>query len=78
MGLDECCNYGPCIKDEFYDCSYKTRLSDYKVESQGHLRELVRIDPFAERRYEDKIRLKTKVSRFRLATMPLLPSKMDR
>jgi ATP-dependent DNA helicase DinG len=61
MGLDESCNYGPCIKDDSYDCSYKTRLSDYKVEGQGTLRELVKIDPFAERRYEDKIRLKPKL-----------------
>jgi len=61
MGLDESCNYGPCIKDDSYDCSYKTRLGDYKVEGQGTLRELVRIDPFAERRYEDKIRLKPKL-----------------
>jgi Rad3-related DNA helicase len=61
MGLDESCNYGPCIKDDSYDCSYKTRLSDYKVEGQGTLRELVGIDPFAERRYEDKTRLKPKL-----------------
>jgi ATP-dependent DNA helicase DinG len=61
MGLDESCNYGPCIKDEFYDCSYKTRLSDYRVEGQGTLHEAVKLDSFAERRYEEKIRLKPKL-----------------
>jgi ATP-dependent DNA helicase DinG len=61
MGLDESCNYGPCIKDESYDCSYKTRLSDYRVEGQGTLHEAVKLDSFAERRYEEKIRLKPKL-----------------
>jgi ATP-dependent DNA helicase DinG len=61
MGLDESCNYGPCINDESYDCSYKTRLIDYKVERQGTLHELVKLDPFAERRYMEKIRLKPKL-----------------
>jgi Rad3-related DNA helicase len=67
MGLDESCNYGPCIKDESYDCSYKTRLIDYKVEGQGTLHELVKLDE-----------IKTKASRPRLAAMPLLPPKVDR
>jgi ATP-dependent DNA helicase DinG len=61
MGLDESCNYGPCIKDESYDCSYKTRLNDYKVEGQGTLHEAVKLDHFAERRYEEKLRLKPKL-----------------
>ena len=61
MGLDESCNYGPCIKDESYDCSYKTRLIDYKVEGQGTLHELVKLDPFAERRHVEKMRSKPKL-----------------
>ena len=61
MGLDESCNYGPCIKDESYDCSYKTRLIDYKVEGEGTLHELVKLDPFAERRYVEKMRSKPKL-----------------
>jgi ATP-dependent DNA helicase DinG len=61
MGLDESCNYGPCINDESYDCSYKTRLSDYRVLGQGTLREVIKLDPIAERRYEEKIRLKPKL-----------------
>jgi ATP-dependent DNA helicase DinG len=61
MGLDESCNYGPCIKDESYDCSYKTRLIDYKVESQGTFHEVIKLDPFAERRYVEKMRSKPKL-----------------
>jgi ATP-dependent DNA helicase DinG len=61
MGLDESCNYGPCIKDESYDCSYKTRLTDYKVYDQGTVHELVKLDPYAERRYVDKMRSKIKL-----------------
>jgi ATP-dependent DNA helicase DinG len=61
MGLDESCNYGPCIKDESYDCSYKTRLADYKVYDQGTVHELVKLDPYAERRYADKMRSKIKL-----------------
>src|SRR5918912_2564278 len=56
MGLDENCDYGPCFKDEDYDCSYKTRLIDYKVEAKGTGQELVRIEPFADRKYVDKIK----------------------
>ena len=61
MGLDESCNYGPCIKDESYDCSYKTRLIDYKVDGQGTPHEIVKLDPFVERRYVEKMRSKPKL-----------------
>jgi ATP-dependent DNA helicase DinG len=61
MGLEESCNYGPCIKDDSYDCSYKTRLSDYTVEGQNTIHELVKLDPFAERRYIEKIKSKPKL-----------------
>jgi ATP-dependent DNA helicase DinG len=61
MGLDESCNYGPCIKDDAYDCSYKTRLIDYGVEGQGTLHEIVKLDSFAERKYVEKLRSKPKL-----------------
>jgi ATP-dependent DNA helicase DinG len=61
MGLDESCDYGPCVKDDGYDCIYKTRLMDYRVEGEGTVRELVRLDPFAERKYIEKMRSKSKI-----------------
>ena len=61
MGLDESCNYGPCLKDENYDCSYKTRLMDYKSEAPGTLNELVKLDSFAERKYVEKMRSRSKI-----------------
>ncbi len=61
MGLEESCNYGPCIKDENYDCSYKTRLIDYRVEGPGTLHEIVKLDPFAERKYLEKMRSKPRL-----------------
>jgi ATP-dependent DNA helicase DinG len=61
MGLDESCNYGPCIKDDAYDCSYKTRIIDYTVEGQGTLHEIVKLDSFAERKYLEKMRSKPKL-----------------
>ncbi|HEY3094796.1 MAG TPA: ATP-dependent DNA helicase, partial [Nitrososphaera sp.] len=61
MGLDESCDYGPCVKDDSYDCVYKTRLMDYRVEGEGTVHELVRLDPFSERKYVDKMRSKSKL-----------------
>jgi ATP-dependent DNA helicase DinG len=61
MGLDESCDYGPCVKDDSYDCIYKTRLMDYKLEFEGSLQELVKIDSFAERRYVDKTKSHSKL-----------------
>ena len=61
MGLEESSNYGPCIKDDMYDCSYKTRLMDYRVEGQGTLHEIVKLDSFAERKYLEKMRSKPKL-----------------
>jgi Rad3-related DNA helicase len=61
MGLDESCDYGPCVKDDTYDCIYKSRLMDYKVEGEGTVHEIVKLDPFAERRYVDKMRSKSKL-----------------
>lgn len=56
MGLDESCEYGPCVKDDDYDCLYKTRLLDYKVRGEGTKDELVQLDPFAERKYIEKLK----------------------
>jgi Rad3-related DNA helicase len=61
MGLDESCDYGPCVKDDTYDCIYKSRLMDYKLEGEGTIHEIVKLDPFAERRYVDKMRSKSKL-----------------
>jgi ATP-dependent DNA helicase DinG len=61
MGLDESCDYGPCVKDDGYDCMYKTRMMDYKVEGEGTNHELVKIDPFAERRYIKELQSKSKI-----------------
>lgn len=61
MGLDESCDYGPCVKDDTYDCIYKSRLMDYRVEGEGTMQELVKLDSFAERKYVDKMRSKSKI-----------------
>ena len=61
MGLEESCNYGPCVKDEAYDCSYKTRMIDYRVEARGTTQEAVKLDHYAERRYIDKLNSKPKL-----------------
>ncbi len=61
MGLDESCDYGPCVKDENYDCAYKTRLMDYRVRGEGTASELVQLDPFAERKYADKLKVSSKI-----------------
>ena len=61
MGLDESCDYGPCVRDDGYDCAYKTRMMDYKVEGEGTLREIVKLDPFAERKYRKDLQSKSKI-----------------
>ncbi len=61
MGLDESCDYGPCVKDDSYDCIYKTRLMDYKVEAERTKHELIKIDSFAERRYIEKLRSQSRL-----------------
>jgi Rad3-related DNA helicase len=61
MGLDESCDYGPCVKDDGYDCLYKTRLMDYKVEAEGTKQELVKLDPFAEEKYTGKLKSSSKL-----------------
>ncbi|HEV8386246.1 MAG TPA: ATP-dependent DNA helicase [Nitrososphaera sp.] len=61
MGLDESCDYGPCVKDDSYDCIYKTRLMDYKVRGEGTKSELVQLDPFAEGKYVENLKRSSKI-----------------
>jgi Rad3-related DNA helicase len=61
MGLDENCSYGPCVKDETYDCIYKTRLIDYKIDGEGTIQEIVKLDRFSKQKYIDKMRAKSKI-----------------
>lgn len=61
MGLDESCDYGPCFKDDGYDCMYKTRLMDYRVLAEGTKSEMVQLDPIAERKYVDKLKSSSKL-----------------
>ena len=61
MGLDESCDYGPCVKDDGYDCAYKTRMMDYKIEGEGTIREIVKLDQFAERKYIKDLQSKSRI-----------------
>jgi Rad3-related DNA helicase len=54
MGINESCEYGPCLKDEDYDCLYKTRLSDYEIKSEGTIYENIDINKYALKKYHDK------------------------
>ncbi len=56
MGINESCDYGPCMKDDDYDCLYKTRLSDYEVKSEGTIYESIDINKYALKKYHDKAR----------------------
>lgn len=53
-GIHETCEYGPCQKEEEFDCVYKTRLSDYKVNGLGTKFENVNIGQFEKMRYIKK------------------------
>ncbi|HZA65167.1 MAG TPA: hypothetical protein VE573_19980, partial [Nitrososphaeraceae archaeon] len=64
MGLDETCNYGPCLKDDGYDCIYKTKLGDYKVQGEGTKYETVELDHFAQKKYIDKMKSQSKIIQF--------------
>jgi Rad3-related DNA helicase len=61
MGLDESCDYGLCVQDEDYDCTFKTRLLDYDVVGQGTAQELVRINPLAEKEYVDNLKKQSRL-----------------
>ena len=56
MGINESCDYGPCLKDDDYDCLYKTRLSDYEVKAEGTIYESIDINKYALKKYHDKAR----------------------
>ena len=53
-GVHETCEYGPCQKDDEFDCVYKTRLSDYKVNGLGTKFENVNIGQFEKMKYIKK------------------------
>jgi ATP-dependent DNA helicase DinG len=61
MGLDESCDYGPCVQDDNYDCAFKTRLLDYKSIGEGTPNELVQLDPMAERDYVKNLQKQSKI-----------------
>ena len=54
MGISENCEYGPCLKDDDFDCIYKTRMSDYDVKAEGTIYEDIDINKFALKKYHDK------------------------
>lgn len=54
MGIRESCEYGPCLKDDDFDCIYKTRMSDYDVKSEGTIYENLEINKYALKKYYDK------------------------
>ena len=56
MGISENCEYGPCLKDDDFDCIYKTRMSDYDVKAEGTIYENIEINKFALKKYHDKAR----------------------
>ncbi len=61
MGLDENCDFGPCVKDAEYDCAYKTRLLDYRTIGEGTPSETVRLDSLAEKGYIERLRKQSKL-----------------
>ena len=60
-GLEETCEYGPCMKDDGYDCIYKTRMTDYKAEGEGTKYEIIDLDSFAKKKYIDNMRSQSKI-----------------
>ena len=53
-GIHETCEYGPCQKNEDFDCLYKTRLSDYKINGLGTKFEHIDIGQFEKLKYIKK------------------------
>jgi Rad3-related DNA helicase len=53
-GVHETCVYGPCQKQEDFDCLYKTRLSDYKINRLGTKFEHIDIGQFEKLKYIKK------------------------
>jgi ATP-dependent DNA helicase DinG len=60
-GLEETCEYGPCMKDDGYDCIYKTRMTDYKAEGEGTKYEIIDLDSFAKKKYIDNMKSHLKI-----------------
>lgn len=50
-GIDDSCEYGPCQKEDNFDCIYKTRLLDYVINSKGKTFEEVVIDKIQNLKY---------------------------
>jgi Rad3-related DNA helicase len=53
-GVHETCEYGPCQKQEDFDCLYKTRLSDYKINRLGTKFEHIDMGQFEKLKYIKK------------------------
>ena len=77
MGINESCDYGPCLKDDDYDCLYKTRLSDYEVRAEGTIYESIDINKYALKKYHDKARQHSQLVTDRLEAMRVFSPKMD-
>jgi Rad3-related DNA helicase len=54
MGVKESCDYGPCLKEDEYDCLYKTRLSDYETRAEGTIYESIELNKYSLKKYHDK------------------------
>jgi len=61
MSLEETCEYGPCMKDDGYDCIYKTKMTDYKAEGEGTKYEIIDLDSFAKKKYIDNMKSQSKI-----------------
>ena len=55
MGLTETCDFGPCVRDDAYDCVFKTRLADYSISGAGTKSERIVIDPAAMSKYSSRM-----------------------
>src|SRR5579885_2182218 len=61
MGLEENCEYGPCVQDDEYICPYKTYIGDYKVESEGTPAEIIQLDGAARKKYIEKLKARSRL-----------------
>jgi ATP-dependent DNA helicase DinG len=61
MSLEETCEYGPCMKDDGYDCIYKTKMTDYKAEGEGTKYEIIDLDSFVKKKYIDNMKSQSKI-----------------
>lgn len=63
MGIKENCEYGPCLKDDDFDCLYKTKMSDYDVKAEGTIYENIEINKYALKKYHDKAKAHSQLIR---------------